>query len=315
MVELGSITRAAESLNVAQPALGLQIRQLEAALGVALLQRHARGTHVTKAGEVLYRRASKILADIDETVRDVAALRGMVTIKLGLTPSLFALLGEDLRASAGAMLPQIDLVMVPDISLPLIEKVKRREIDLALVYGAEEVPGLTRQRMFEEELYLVGAPGGKGDGKPLLLKDVLQMGLVIQTERSAVYQLILQAAKNIAVEPNVTYSAKSSQAIIEIASHGLAVGILPGSVIADAVRRGRVTERRIERPRLARTLHLVRLSDRERRRSSNDHDLDAFLLKQFKDRGQSWFGTLSTRRPSRVRPGHLPRKTSSGAVK
>src|SRR5262249_1965880 len=90
VAEVGNITRAAEQLSVAQPALGLQIRQLEQELGVELLTRHSRGVVPTEAGSLLLERARGILAMVEETKRDVRALGGArsETLTLGLTPSI-----------------------------------------------------------------------------------------------------------------------------------------------------------------------------------------------------------------------------------
>src|SRR5262245_36368764 len=74
VVDLGNMTAAAEMLNVAQPALGSQIRQLEGELGVELLVRHSRGITPTPAGELLYNHARHILDDVDQAAREVRAL-------------------------------------------------------------------------------------------------------------------------------------------------------------------------------------------------------------------------------------------------
>ena len=73
VVEAGNMTRAAEQLHVAQTALGMQIRQLEEDLGVALLVRHSRGVEPTKAGSLLHTRAVSILKEVEETRKDVRA--------------------------------------------------------------------------------------------------------------------------------------------------------------------------------------------------------------------------------------------------
>ncbi|RYG12788.1 MAG: LysR family transcriptional regulator [Burkholderiales bacterium] len=98
IVETGNITRAAEQLFVAQPALGTQIRQLEQELGVSLLSRHSRGVSPTRAGQVLYERACEILRMVDETERQVAAAgrREREGIVLGLTNGFTNLVGRDL---------------------------------------------------------------------------------------------------------------------------------------------------------------------------------------------------------------------------
>src|SRR5512144_3221536 len=88
VIDAGNMTRAAEQLHVAQTALGMQIRQLEEDLGIALLVRHSRGVEPTKAGKLLYSRALDILKLVEETRDEVsAAERGdSEAIRFGITP-------------------------------------------------------------------------------------------------------------------------------------------------------------------------------------------------------------------------------------
>ena len=73
VVEAGNMTRAADRLHVAQTALGMQIRQLEEGLGVALLVRHSRGVEPTKAGSLLHARAMTILKSVEDACNEVSA--------------------------------------------------------------------------------------------------------------------------------------------------------------------------------------------------------------------------------------------------
>jgi LysR family transcriptional regulator, nitrogen assimilation regulatory protein len=68
-VDLCNITRAAKKLHVAQPALGLHIRELEAELGVTLLHRHSRGVEPTTAGQLLYSRANLVLSSLSRPAK------------------------------------------------------------------------------------------------------------------------------------------------------------------------------------------------------------------------------------------------------
>jgi DNA-binding transcriptional LysR family regulator len=81
IVEAGSFSRAAATIHVAQPGLSQQIAELEEELGVALLQRHARGISPTAAGEVLYREAVVILRQIEQlpgiVIRPAASLTAL----------------------------------------------------------------------------------------------------------------------------------------------------------------------------------------------------------------------------------------------
>ena len=72
VVDTGNMTRAADQLHVAQTALGMQIKQLEESLGVALLVRHSRGVEPTRAGSLLRDRALEILKLVEQTRKEVA---------------------------------------------------------------------------------------------------------------------------------------------------------------------------------------------------------------------------------------------------
>src|SRR5262245_45274960 len=99
VVEAGNMTRAAEQLHVAQTALGMQIRQLEEDLGVALLVRHSRGVEPTKAGSLLHTRAISILKEVEEARKDVRACEreDSEAIRLGITPALMLVCGTENR--------------------------------------------------------------------------------------------------------------------------------------------------------------------------------------------------------------------------
>src|SRR5215469_4456997 len=90
IVEAGSLSRAASIVHVAQPALSQQVAELEERLGVALLQRSARGVRPTAAGEILYKEAAAILHQLDQLPGVVRSSTGEPegTVNLGFVSSL-----------------------------------------------------------------------------------------------------------------------------------------------------------------------------------------------------------------------------------
>lgn len=93
VAEEGALTRAAERLRIAQPALSRQIAKLEADLGVSVFVRTPRGVELTEAGEILLSRSNTILAQIQQTHHDVTAHasnpRGVVVLGMPPTPGEF----------------------------------------------------------------------------------------------------------------------------------------------------------------------------------------------------------------------------------
>src|ERR1700744_2814289 len=98
VVEYGSFTRAAECLRISQPALGLQIRNLEEELRVLLLVRHSRGVELTPEGKILLERAQIILSNVDLALQAIGGGRDIdkKEIRLGLAPSLAAMMAFSL---------------------------------------------------------------------------------------------------------------------------------------------------------------------------------------------------------------------------
>ena len=269
VVALGSITKAAERLNVAQPALGLQMRQLEQEYGVTLLQRHSRGVVPTAEGEVLYQRATEILDLVDLTAREIAACRGDAThtIRLGMSPSLMLLVASDLLTRARRDLPHLMLRLVEEMSFVLRDALERGELDMALAYDVPAHPGMRSTALLREGLLFVTASragpmpdttDAYGIVGAIGLREALLADLTLPGPRDAIRQAVDRAAQDLAIAPRIIFEVQSVQAMKILAMDGVAAGILPYGIARADLLAGRLVGRRIESPRLDRTLYLVR---------------------------------------------------------
>ncbi|MCT7667779.1 LysR family transcriptional regulator [Shinella kummerowiae] len=261
-VEAGNITRAAEQLYVAQPALGLQIRQLEEELGVPLLIRHSRGVTATEVGKILYDRAREVLRQVDLIKQEVMTHKGTAaeSITLGLTPGLGKLFGAGLMVRVRDDMQGVSLSVVEEMSFVLIDAIERDEVHLALAYEVPERPGLARVPLFEEELLFVTSD--MSEPGPIALTDVLKQPMVLAGERDHVYQLVMQAAEKLGIEPIIGFEASSVSIMKSLVVEGSAVSIMPyGSVIGE-LQRGELAGRKIADGQLVRTLYLIHSSRR-----------------------------------------------------
>lgn len=263
IVEAGSITRAAEQLFVAQPALGMQIKQLEEDLGVELLQRHSRGASATRAGHVLYERACEILRLVEDTERQVAAAGRFATqsIVLGLTNGFVNLAGRDLMLQARQTLPGVKLEIVEERSLVLMDALERHEIDVALAYEVHERPSLMRVPLLEEEMLFVTKGAGTRNGQPdtpIEFSELVQQELVLPRQRDGVRQQLLATAKRMALELRIVEDVSSIAMMKEMVAQGDAASVMPYGNAVDDIEQGRLCGRRIVNPTVKRTLYLVR---------------------------------------------------------
>jgi DNA-binding transcriptional LysR family regulator len=158
VADRGSMTRAAETLNLTQGAVSQQIRRLEDQLGAELFHRHDKGVRLTRAGEDLLSPVRRLLAGHDELCADLFGGRVEGRVRLGVPYDLAAaVVGPVLKPFAEAH-PRVELSLVCGASPELLDGLARRRLDLALVEESLEASGGERLRV--ERMVWVGAPGG-----------------------------------------------------------------------------------------------------------------------------------------------------------
>ncbi|MGE3643870.1 MAG: LysR family transcriptional regulator [Beijerinckiaceae bacterium] len=276
-VEAGNITAAAEMLQLAQPALGSQIRLLEKELGTPLLARHSRGVTPTQAGAFLFERAKKILAELDDTARQV---RGMATgdhahVVLGVTPSMVMLLGPDLLLKARSALPHVSISLVEERSPVLLEALEAGHIDVAFLYNVAERRNIARQAVIEEDLLLVTAPSAGTSHTPVSLAQALDHELVIAGERGVIRKVVETEAARLSLRLRLAFEVHSVSSMKALVARGTAASIMPWSLAAAELKAGTLAARRIDRPRLTRVLYLV--EPENRRPAAENAALKGFL--------------------------------------
>jgi LysR family transcriptional regulator, nitrogen assimilation regulatory protein len=182
IVEAGSFSQAARTIHVAQPALSQQIAELEAALGVPLLQRSARGVRPTVAGERLYEEASAILRKLENLASVVRSSTGEVEglVGVGMPASLSTTLVGPFIEACKAAHPRITLKFIDGDSEFLREEVEKSRLDLALAYEDEFFPVVLRQPLFRQNHSLVSSRrAAPATGPTVTLADVAKIPLVL----------------------------------------------------------------------------------------------------------------------------------------
>lgn len=198
IVEHGSLTRAAEALHVAQPALSLHLRRLEEEFGCPLVHRTARGVVPTESGHRLAIRAASLveqMAGLRDEIRGLEAAPSGSTV-IGIPTSLGPVLTVPLALEVRRRFPSVRLRVVEGLSGHMLEWVLSGQVDMALVFGTEHPPGLATRFVARERLGLVAAKGaaiaaGRDSidlatvlGLPLILPG-LPHGVRAEVERAA----------------------------------------------------------------------------------------------------------------------------------
>ncbi len=265
VAELGSLTKAADRMRIAQPALSRQMRLLEEELGIRLFVRHGRGMVITEQGRDVLAHAVRIMAELDEirarTSDAEAPLTGQIAI--GMPPTVADIISVPLVAAFGKAHPNVVLRLVSAYTGYLLDWLHRGEIDLAILYDPRPTRSLRSRPLLLENLFLIGPekagfstvraiPFKQLDGKRLLLPSV-RHGLRIIVER---------CAAEAGITLDVPVEADSYATLKDLVRHGHGWTILPLAPIHDDIAARRLTGAALIDPVPARRLVLSYPSDR-----------------------------------------------------
>ena len=158
VVEAGSLTRAAGTLYIAQPALTAQIKKLESELETQLFERTHAGVIPTAAGLELYQDARRLLSDAEALKERISRqpheLAGSVTIAAPFL--LTSLLAGRLIARVRQSHPRIRLFFIDDLSLMVIKAMVDRRADIGILVDTPHVEGLDCSLLVQECIYFCG---------------------------------------------------------------------------------------------------------------------------------------------------------------
>jgi LysR family nitrogen assimilation transcriptional regulator len=239
IVDIGSLTQAADILHVAQPALSQQLATLESEVRQQLLLRTKRGVTPTEAGKVLYRHAQLILRQCAQAQTDMNAARRALSgsVSVGLAPG---------TAAAGLALPLLRAVRIrhPDVVLylnetygmTLSELVMSGRMDLAVLYGGKTaVHGLSFRPLLSEPLCLVGPDSLGPPPHTTPLRFIASMDLYLPRPYNVVRKMVDDACAGLGMAPRVVAEIESASTLKAVIAEGLGATILPESMAREVI--------------------------------------------------------------------------------
>lgn len=233
VAELGSFTRAAAALNVAQPALSRQVRLLEVELRQNLLVRNGRGANPTDAGKLLLDHGRGILHQVERAKEELGRVRGALAgrVAIGLPTSVAKVLTVPLTREFRQRLPDASLSISEGLSASMLEGLLTGRLDLAVLYNATPSPDIELTPLVEENLYLIQAPGSPTPAEGHTLREVSALPLVIPSRPNAIRMLVETELANIGCRPKIALEIDGVSAILDLVADGAGNAVLSRNAV------------------------------------------------------------------------------------
>jgi len=261
--ELGSMGRAALDLELATSALSQQISRLEGELCTRLLQRASTGVTPTDAGLAFLQQARLTLRHADEAVRAAQQARLWGHVSVGLAPTTASVLGVPLMQAMRERYPDVRLHLVEALSGHLSAMLDGRQLDIAVLFGADPARRWSVLPLLDEKLFVIAAAGlaGMPSGKRTRLARLGQLPLIMPSSTHGLRATLMTAFARAGVTPQIVAEIDGLALLMGAVRAGLGATIQPGAAMAQAdasLQHVQISDSHVGRPNL-----LVSLSDNE----------------------------------------------------
>jgi LysR family hydrogen peroxide-inducible transcriptional activator len=250
--------RAAAVCSVTQPALSMQIKDLEEALGTTLFERGARQLRLTRFGENAVQRAREILRFVDELGDAARASRDQFVgrLRIGMIPTIAPYLLPTLMGRLAKTYPQLEVHVREALTSKLIQEVLDGRLDAAIVALPVSSPALTETELYSENFLLVRP--GEDEGRPVpSSKKLGDMRLLLLEEGHCFRDQALSFCKLQSSSPREILDASSLSTLVQMVSAGMGVTLIPEMAVPVETRSAVVSVARFEDPQPSRTIGMI----------------------------------------------------------
>ncbi|SDD26604.1 LysR family transcriptional regulator [Ruegeria marina] len=287
IAEEGSLSAAAQRVNVAQPSLSQHVIALERELDVTLLDRSPRGVSLTESGEVLLSHAREVIAALERTraaVRESGS-EPQGEVSFGLPSSIAMVLSVPLAETVRLELPKVRLRAIDAMSGFIKTWLEDQSIDLGMLYDIASVGHLSHRQLMTEELHFFSAPDAwpfhSRAGSPVRFADLAEVELVLPSPHHGLRSMIDRFARGQGVSLNVATEMDALAQIKIMVSRSSGYTILAPAAAIDFVERGELIMAPIVKPAMVRPVYLVRNPARPVTRASLE--LERITLEVIRD--------------------------------
>lgn len=258
LARLGTFSAAAEACSVTQPALSMQIKELEEGAGTPLLERGPRGVRLTAFGEAMHQRAKAMLA-ILEDLNDLARSAGGAPagkLRLGVIPTIAPYLLPAVITRFAHRFPGLSPILRESMTSRLIQELHDGRIDAAILALPVSEPALTEVALFNERFVLI-RPAEDAE-KPVPNRDKLrEMRLLLLEEGHCFRNQALSFCDMPSTQPREMLDGSSLSTLVQMVGVGVGVTLIPEMAVPIETRSAKVSVARFRDPQPLRTIGMV----------------------------------------------------------
>jgi LysR family hydrogen peroxide-inducible transcriptional activator len=238
----GHFGRAAEACSISQPALSMQIKEMEETLGGVLLERRARQIALTKFGEELLYRVRDILRSVDELGDFARASRDRLAgrLRVGMIPTIAPYLLPKVIENLARLHPELDIHVRETLTPKLIKEVAEGRLDTAIVALPVSEPSLAEVALFQENFLLVRT--AEHEGAPVPSRETLREMKLLLLEEGHCFR---------------DQDASSLSTLVQMVGAGIGVTLIPEMAVEVETRSASVSVVRFKNPQPSRTIGMV----------------------------------------------------------
>jgi LysR family hydrogen peroxide-inducible transcriptional activator len=254
----GHFGRAADACAISQPAMSVQIRELEETLGTDLFERSARQVRLTSFGEEFAQRVRDILRSVDELADLARASRNRLVgrLRIGVIPTIAPYLLPTIIGNLARMHEGLDIHVRETLTQKLIQELADGRLDTAIVALPISEPSLTEVALFAEDFVLVRP--GEDEGKPVPNREMLrEMRLLLLEEGHCFREQALSFCNLHSARPRELLDGSSLSTLVQMVSAGIGVTLIPEMAVPVETRSATVSVARFNSPQPSRTVGMV----------------------------------------------------------
>ena len=254
----GHFGRAADACSISQPALSMQIKELEESLGTELFERSARRVRLTSIGEEFSARARDILRSVDELEDLVRASHDRLVgrLRIGVIPTIAPYLLPAIIGNLARLYDGLDIHVRETLTSTLVQELVDGRLDTAIVALPVSEPSLCEVALFEEDFVLVRP--GEDEGKPVPSREMLrEMRLLLLEEGHCFRDQALSFCDMHAARPRELLDGSSLSTLVQMVGAGMGVTLIPEMALGVETRSASVSVARFKRPQPSRTIGMI----------------------------------------------------------